>query len=199
MIVNKIVQTLIILLFALLVSDLRRKNQTKTLLNRTLLVFMKVIYLTPLLIFLVSVIRSKAFLVSYFLSLFFTLLGLVIVMVPKISLGANHSWTGYETFPKEFISNGLYSKIRYPMYTGIFICIFGMWFHFFWHTTLWFAIINFICSLFIFYVLISSAQKETQHLLLLFGNDYQQYINNVHPFLPLKKPWARKADSTTSN
>lgn len=186
MLIYKIVQTLIILLFAFFVSDLRKKNQTKKLLNQTLLVSMKVIYLIPLLIFLFSVFRSNTFLVSDFLSLLFTLVGLAIVMVAKISLGTYHSWTGLGTYPKAFLSKGIYSKIRHPMYTGIFTCIIGMWFHVFWHASLFLIITNFCCSLFIFYVLISSSHKEEEHLLLLFGNDYQQYLNQVHPFLPIK-------------
>ena len=114
------------------------------------------------------------------------------VIVSKISLGVNHSWTGYGTFPKEFLSSGIYSKIRHPMYMGIFICIFGMWFHVFWHATLLFLIINYICSLFIFYVLIASASKEEKHLLYLFGKDYQQYVIKIHPFLPITKHYVQE-------
>ena len=125
MLIYKSVQTLIILPFAFF-SDLRKKDKTKKPLNQTLLVSKKVIYLIPLLIFLFSVFRSNTFLVSDFLSLLFTLVGFAIVMVAKISLGTYNSWTGFGTLPKAFLSKGIYSIIRHPMYTGIFTCIIGM-------------------------------------------------------------------------
>jgi len=186
MLIYKIFQILIILLFAFFVSDLRRKNVTKELLNGKLILLMKIIYIIPLLIFLISVINSDELLITDIISMSFTIVGLVIVILAKLTLGVNHSWTGYGTFPEEFLRKGIFSKIRHPMYTGIFICIFGMWFHVFWHATLLLAIINFSCSLFIFYVLISSARKETEHLINLFGDDYEHYANRVHPFLPIK-------------
>ena len=57
LILYKILQISIIILFGVLVSDLRKKNITKRLLDQKLLILMKVSYLAPLFIFLVSVIR----------------------------------------------------------------------------------------------------------------------------------------------
>ena len=74
MLIYKIIQTLIILLFALFVSDLRRKNKTIELLNGKLIVFMKIVYIIPLLIFLISVINSDSFLITDVIGMSLTIL-----------------------------------------------------------------------------------------------------------------------------
>ena len=182
----KVSQVVIILLFAFFVSDLRKKNQTKELLNHKLIIVMKIVYIIPLAIFLYSVITTEALLVTDFISFLLTLIGLVVVILAKSSLGINHSWTGYGTFPKSICKKGIFSIIRHPMYTGIFMCILGMWFHVISHQNVLLIIINLISSFFILFVLTSSAIKEEQHLSSLFGEDYEEYERCVPRFFPIK-------------
>ena len=77
--------------------------------------------------------------------------------------------------------------MRHPMYTGIITCIIGMVLHVGFHVSFLYLVINVIFSLFIIYVLISSARVETSHLLELFGENFQHYIDQVHPFLPVRR------------
>lgn len=183
----KITQVLVILFFAFFVSDLRKKNKIKRILNPNLLIVMKLAYMVPLLIFLSSVICTEQLVYMDFLSLFITLVGLGIVSIAKLSLGRNHSWTGYVTFPDAFCTGSVFSYVRHPMYSGIFTCIIGMLLHVLFHAPLPLSLINIIFSAFIVYVLISSANAEADHLLELFGEDYQNYMKQVHPFFPVRK------------
>ena len=180
-IIYKVIQVIIIILFAFFVSDLRKKNQTTELLNHNLLLFMKLIYIVPLVIFLYSVVKVSNILWSDVFGLLLTLFGLFIVIIAKFSLGNNHSWTGYGTFPDAFCAKGIYSVVRHPMYFGIFLCIGGMWFHVVGHLGWLLIAINLISSLFIIYVLASSSKKEELHLKNLFGESYERYKQSVPP------------------
>ena len=185
--IYKIFQVTVILFFAYFVSDFRKKNITKQLLSPTLLIAMKLAYMVPLIIFLSSVIRTERLLITDLLSLGITLVGLGVVAFAKLTLGKNHSWTGYGTFPEVFCTGGVFSYVRHPMYSGIITCIIGMVLHVVFHASLALILINIIYSAFIVYVLTSSAKAETDHLLGLFGEDYQNYIKQVHPFFPVRK------------
>lgn len=187
----KILQISIIILFGVLVSDLRKKNITKRLLNQKLLIIMKLSYLAPLIIFLVSVITNKKILITDVFALVITLIGLMVVADAKFNLGKNHSWTGYGTFPENFCTKGSFSLMQHPMYTGIIICIIGMVLHVSFHVSWPWLLLNLVSSLFIIYILISSAKKENEHLQELFGDDYKNYADQIHPFLPIRRYKAR--------
>lgn len=182
----KLLQIVIILVFALFVSDLRKKNKTKELLNHKLIIFMKVIYMVPLIIFIYSVINIRDLYISDYIGLSLTFVGLFIVILAKMSLGKNHSWTGYGTFPDSLVTSGIYSYIRHPMYVGIFVCIFGMWVHIFSHLDIYLLIVNVFSSIFILYVLLSSSKREEQHLQGIFSEDYVDYSKEVSMFLPIR-------------
>ncbi len=187
LILYKILQISIIILFGVLVSDLRKKNITKRLLDQKLLILMKVSYLAPLFIFLVSVINNEKYLLTDVFALFITLIGLMVVANAKYHLGRNHSWTGYGTFPEHFCTKGSFSLMQHPMYTGIIICILGMVLHVSFHISWPWLLLNLVSSAFIVYILVSSAKKENEHLQELFGDEYKNYADQIHPFLPIRR------------
>jgi protein-S-isoprenylcysteine O-methyltransferase Ste14 len=85
------------------------------------------------------------------------------------------------------MTKGVYAFIRHPIYTGIYIFIFGgllasiprvNWFL----ITIGLTAVTFIMSL-----LPIIAARETEFLVRRFGEDFVRYRNQVHPFFPLRK------------
>lgn len=180
----QIIQSLVILIFLVFVSDLRKKNLTKSLINPILLQIMKAVYVIPLGLFLLAVITMNSVLFKDWIALILTITGLIIVVIAKITLGTNHSWTGYGAFPKSFSASGIYSLIRHPMYLGIYLCIIGMILFIFRHLSLPLFIVDIIGSGYIFFILYTSAKKETEHLISIFGNTFEKYRDDVPAYLP---------------
>ena len=180
----QIIQALVILVFLVFVSDIRKKNKTKLLINPLLLRIMKVIYAIPLGLFLFAVITMKSIFIKDWIALLLTVVGLIIVINAKTTLGDNHSWTGYGTFPKSFSATGIYSIIRHPMYLGIYLCIIGMILFIFNHLSLPLFILDIIGSGYIIFILNTSAKRETEHLKGLFGNHFEKYCNTIPAYLP---------------
>ena len=180
----QIIQTLVILIFLVFVSDLRKKNQTKSLINPVLLIIMKITYVIPLGLFLLAVITLNNVFIKDWVALLLTIVGVIIVIIAKTTLGGHHSWTGYGAFPKSFSASGIYSKIRHPMYLGIYLCIIGMVLFIFKHLSLPLFIIDVVGSGYIVFILYTSAKKETEHLIGLFGTHFENYCNEVPAYLP---------------
>lgn len=86
---------------------------------------------------------------------------------------------------KRLVTEGLYSFVRHPQYTGLFIALFGEGIvH--WPTL-------FSVGLFPFIVLIyvRLARKEEKKVIEQFGDEYLEYRRRVPGFLPLKGKWGQ--------
>ena len=185
----KIDQLVVIVVFAVFISDLRKKNQSP-LIGQMPLKVLKLCYLAPICFYIYTIITLAS--LSYFdlLALGITCAGSVLVVISKISLGDKHTWAGYcHKANKCFMTKGVYSYIRHPLYTGIFVFSIGGFFTFILNS-IWFlsaivifAIISFLASV---------AKKETAYLSEKFGDPFNEYKKQVHPFLPLRRFRQRK-------
>lgn len=80
-------------------------------------------------------------------------------------------------------TDGLYSLVRHPQYTGLFIALFGEGvIH--WPTIFSVGLFPIIV---IAYVLL--ARREEQKVIDEFGDEYLEYKRNVPAFLPMKGKW----------
>lgn len=145
---------------------------------------MKAVYVIPLGLFLVSVITMNSIFYKDWIALLITIAGAIIVIIAKVTLGNNHSWTGYGSFPKSFSASGIYSIIRHPMYLGIYLCIIGMVLFIYKHLSFPLLVIDIIGSGYIIFILYTSAKKETEHLISLFGDNFEKYRSKVPAYLP---------------
>ena len=83
------------------------------------------------------------------------------------------------------VTDGLYSLVRHPQYTGLFIGLFGEGvIH--WPTV--FSVGLFPVIL-IAYILL--AKREEQKVIEEFGEEYLEYKRNVPAFLPVKGKWKK--------
>ena len=83
----------------------------------------------------------------------------------------------------ELVTDGLYSLVRHPQYTGLFIALFGEGVvH--WPT---FFSVGLFPIIVLAYTLL--ARKEEQKVIEQFGETYLEYRQRVPMFIPLKGKW----------
>jgi protein-S-isoprenylcysteine O-methyltransferase Ste14 len=106
-----------------------------------------------------------------------TFIGLGIVL---ISIGWRDVYRARHE--QRFASEGLYSIIRHPQYTGIMLAVFGQIVH--WPTIITVALFPVIV---LAYVLL--ARKEEKDMINRFGAPYKEYMQRVPRFIPRWGEW----------
>ena len=180
----KFTQLIIIIMFTIFVSDFRKIKKSILLLSKPLLLGMRIIYVIPILLYIYIVVTLEQILSWDTIALILTFIGLIIVIIAKLSLGESHSWTGFGSVPEQFQYKGIYSMIRHPMYIGIFLCIFGMQLTIISHSARWLWLISMLSCFYIIFILLLSSQKETLHLTKIFGEPYINYVKRTPAFFP---------------
>ena len=183
----KLVQAILLVVFAVFISDFRQKTQMVPFVHRAFIIVLKGIYLIPLSIYGWSLLSLVELAIYDAFALILTSFGTFLVVKGKVDLGTEHAWTGYRRDDTQIVTSGIYSYIRPPIYLGIFLFIAGgvcsslpriSW-----------ALIG-AGSLTLCYIpsfLTLSARRESHHLTVAWGNDYQRYKQQVHPFLPIRR------------
>lgn len=180
----KIAQLTTLMIFTIFISDLRQKKQNP-LINQTPLKILKIGYIVPICLYAYTIITLTS--LSYFdtLALVTTCIGTMLVVISKITLGNKHTWAGYcHKTSDSFRAEGIYSYIRHPLYTGIFIFSIGGFFTFFLNS-MWFLSLIVVIAIVSFLAIV--AKRETAHLSEKFGDCFEEYKSQVHPFLPLRR------------
>ncbi len=181
----KVIQFTVLAVFALLISDYRRKKDMVLSANRVSVVVLKITYMVPLCIYGVCLASLTELALHDLIALLLTCLGTLVVVKAKIDLGRHHTWTGYRLVGTQIVTHGIYSYVRNPLYVGIVVFILGGV-----CTGLprvsWAALLAGSVSLtYVLSFLVLAAQREANDLAANHGSDYEQYRQQVHPFLPV--------------
>ena len=91
-------------------------------------------------------------------------------------------WSAVHRATKEnrLVKDGIYSVIRHPQYTGIFILIIGQLIH-------WPTIITLVLSPLILIAYYRLSLKEEKEMLTIFGREYYTYSKGVPMFFPTRR------------
>lgn len=182
----KLTQFLILLIFAIFISDFRKKKRITPLVSEKLTLLLKIFYLVPLIAFVYLLVTLNTVFSFDIITLGLTSIGTAIVVRAKLDLSRHHTWTGYCLPKSKFITEGIYSYIRHPLYTGIYIFVIGGFFtvipHASWQLSTILAVTAFCCVVYILVFLALLANKETKTLLCQHGIKFQKYKEKVHPF-----------------
>lgn len=110
------------------------------------------------------------------------LLGWTFISIGLVLIGIG--WRDVYVARREgrFASQGLYSVIRHPQYTGIMLAVFGQIVH--WPTILTLVLFPVIVLVYVFL-----ARKEEKDMLSRFGTPYEQYMHRVPRFFPRSGEW----------
>lgn len=180
----RIAQISILLVFAIFISDFRRKPNMVPLMDRRLTLLMKLCYPVPTAInFYVLFTMDRLYPVDI-LSLALNALGAFLVVRAKRDLGAWHTWTGYGSTQTQLVRSGIYGVIRHPLYAGIYLFIAGSLTLAAAHAP-WFLVAIMAVTLgYIMVFLAVAARREDRLLQGQFGEEYLTYQAQVHAFLP---------------
>ncbi len=184
----RVFQVLILAIFAIFISDFRRKPDMIPLIDRRLTLLMKLSYPIPTAInFYVLFTLERLYPVD-FLSLAFNAVGAFLVVRAKRDLGERHTWTGYGAAHTQLVRHGIYGLIRHPLYTGIYLFIMGSLTLAIAHAPWFLALIMAVTLGYIMAFLIVAARREDRLLREQFGQEYLAYQAQVHAFLPVRSP-----------
>ena len=186
-IIFKIVQFAIAVTFVVFISDFRKKSGMIPLVNEKITKLLKLSYLFPLVIFSYSLLIMKTVTSFDVLALTLTSLGTFTATKAKLDLGICHTWTGYCKDSSFLKVDGIYAYIRHPLYTGIYLFIIGGLMTVITHAPWYLTTVALAMIAFIMTFLSISSVKETAHLRNQLGEEFKNYQEQVHPFLPVKR------------
>jgi protein-S-isoprenylcysteine O-methyltransferase Ste14 len=187
----KFLQFAVLLVFIAFISDFRRKKGMIPLIGEGWTCLLKVAYLVPLIAYGHALFAMSR--VAWFdlVALGLTLIGTALVVKAKIDLSSHHTWVGYCLTSASLNIKGIYSYMRHPLYTGVYVLVLGSLFTILPRLNLSRSLLlpasALISVIYIMGFLIFLANKETETFLERYGAPFQKYKEKVHAFLPLKK------------
>jgi len=110
-------------------------------------------------------------------------LGIVVTGISLIARGWHLVYSAQQE--DKLVTEGVYSYMRHPQYTGIFLALFGQLIH--WPTLP--TLVLFPIIVWLYYHL---AKKEEKAMLDKFGKEYEIYMQHVPMFFPGSANWKRK-------
>lgn len=189
--VYRIAQILILVVFAIFISDFRRKPNMVPLMDRRLTLLMKLSYPIPTIInFYVLFTMDRLYPVD-FVSLALNALGAFLVVRAKRDLGARHTWTGYGSTQTQLVRNGIYGIMRHPLYAGIYLFIAGSLTLAAAHAAWYLVVLMAVTLGYIMAFLAVAARREDRLLQGQFGEEYLAYRAQVHAFWPIRCGYKR--------
>ena len=183
----QIVQFALLGVFALAISDVRRKKDMVASMHRGLIIALKCVYAVPLLIY-GSCLLSVDVLGWYDLpSLLVCGLGTYLAVRGKVDLGRHHAWTGYRRENTQIVKSGIYAYVRHPIYLGIVVFVLGGLSTAIPRISLVALLAGAVTVIYILAFLAVAARREARSLTIAHGDDYADYKQQVHPFLPVRR------------
>jgi len=185
--VFQVCQAIVAVIFAVFIFDVRRKTGMVPLINEQWTFILKLSILCPLVVYVYALVTLEGVLLFDLLAFSLTLLGVFLVVKAKLDLAKLHTWTGFCIDTPKLVSHGIYSYIRHPLYTGIYLFVFGVILTVFLRSN-WFLVVPTGVSLmYVLSFLAVSASRETVLLEKKLGSVFTNYKEQVHFCLPLRK------------
>ena len=183
----QIAQFSLLIAFAVVISDFRKKKNMEAFGHRGYLIALKLMYVVPLAVYGWSLANLTELAFYDVIALMLTAGGTYLAVRGKIDLGKEHAWTGYRRSGTQVITTGIYSWVRNPIYSGIFAFIAGACCTALPRISLPLLVASLATVFYIVSFLALSARRETHYLSVAFGDEYEDYKQQVHPFLPIKR------------
>ncbi|MCG8583883.1 MAG: DUF1295 domain-containing protein [Pirellulales bacterium] len=183
----QIAQFALLAAFVVAISDFRKKQNMEPFGRRGFLIVLKCVYLVPLAIYSWTLINLNLLAWYDAVALAFAACGAYLAVRGKIDLGVHHAWTGYRRHGTQVVKRGVYSWIRNPIYSGIFAFILGAYVASLPRISTWALAASTATVTYIVAFLALSARRETEHLTVAFGDEYEEHKKQVNAFLPIRK------------
>jgi protein-S-isoprenylcysteine O-methyltransferase Ste14 len=180
-------QATVVAVFAIFISDFKKKTGMVPLINEKWTHALKLSLLAPTLVYAYSLATPSWISQVGLASLGLTMLGTAIVVKAKSDLSRHYTWTGFCMETPKLVANGIYAYIRHPLYAGIYIFVSGITLTIIAHTT-WHLFVPAVMALvYVMSFLAVSAARETKTLEKKLGKEFLAYKEKVHFCLPLRR------------
>ena len=185
--IYKITEILITIVFAATISDFRRKKGMQPLVDKRSIAVLKCCYPLPIGIYfyIVSTVKTLSFVDGIGLAV--TLLATILAIKAKADLKKHHTWTGYRLEEPGICKSGIYSLMRHPIYTSIYLFIFGAISTIAIHGAWYLTVIVIVSCTYILGFLGLAASRESVFLEKALGEPFVRYKSETHAFLPMRR------------
>ena len=180
-------QAVVALVFAVFISDFRRKNGMVPLISEKWTRVLKLVLSAPLLVYSYTLLTLNVLSPFDFASFGFTFLGTAFVVKAKWDLSRHHTWTGFCMDAPKLVAHGIYSYIRHPLYAGVYLFVSGLIVTVTLHSSWQLTVLSGLALVYILSFLAVSASRETKRLEKKLGREFVEYKKQVHFCLPLHK------------
>jgi protein-S-isoprenylcysteine O-methyltransferase Ste14 len=171
--------------FAAVIADIRKKPGMTPFLATPWLMLQKAVAVATLGMFGFILVRQLTTPdILDWLGVVISAVGTGIAAKGKRDLAESHAWAGYFRTKVSLVRHGIYSRLRNPIYCGIFLYIVGGFLTAL-HDGSWplkFGIV--LCSSYLVTFLLISARRERELLRREFGTDYEEYASETRAFVP---------------
>ena len=180
-------QAVVAIVFAVFISDFRRKTGMVPLISEKWTRVLKFVLLAPLLVYSYMLLTLNVLSPFDLVSFGLTLMGAGIVVKAKWDLSRHHTWTGFCMNAPKLVSHGIYSYIRHPLYAGVYLFVSGLMLTVVLHASWQLTVLSGLALVYILSFLAVSASRETKRLEKKLGREFAEYKKQVHFCLPLRK------------
>ena len=179
-------------LFFFYVFDIRRKDGMEPIVRETWTTVMKLLSIMLLGLYGALLINAQDVCGLDWLSLVPAAVGAGLVAAAKITLGRWHTWVGYHKRDTVIVQHGIYSRIRHPLYTGIFLYEFGVILYLARRAThaqtpSWIVLLVAAAFLYLMTFNITMAMRESREMERKFGDAFREYQSRVRAFIPFNR------------
>ena len=185
--VFQFVQATVVAVFAIFISDFKKKTGMIPLINEKWTHALKLSLLAPTLVYAYSLATLSWISQVGLASLGLTMLGTALVAKAKSDLSRHYTWTGFCMETPKLVANGIYAYIRHPLYAGIYIFVSGITLTIIPHTTWHLSVPAVMALVYVMSYLAVSAARETKTLEKKLGKEFLTYKEKVHFCLPLRR------------
>jgi len=185
--VFQILQAFVALVFTVFISDFRKKKNMVPLVGERWTLVLKISVLFPLAVYVYVLVSLQWVSLLDLGALGLTLVGMFLVLKAKSDLARHHTWAGYCLTSAKLFARGIYAYIRHPLYTGIYLFIFGFLLTAVPHGGWQLSLIAAVPLVYVMGFLAYSASRETEMLKKKLGDEFLAYESQVHFCLPLRK------------
>ncbi len=180
----RVVQLAVMGIFAVLISDFRRRKGSSPLLPSRSVLLLKLIYPIPFLVYVWVVLWLRAPAARDLFALALTTGGSALVARARIDIGNAYTWTGYRQEQPRLVTRGVYAWVRHPIYTGIGLFLIGGTLTVLGRVSLLAHVVAGLSIVYIGAFLVVAATRETRVLSASVGEEFDRYRRRVGAFWP---------------
>jgi protein-S-isoprenylcysteine O-methyltransferase Ste14 len=180
----RVVQLVVMAVFAALISDFRRRKGSSPLLPSRAVLLLKLIYPVPFVVYVWVVVHLRAPAGRDLAALALTMVGSALVARARIDIGNAYTWTGYRQEQPQLVTRGVYGWVRHPIYGGIWLFLIGGTLTVLGRVPLAAHVVAGASIVYIGAFLAVAATRETRVLAASVGEEFERYRRRVGAFWP---------------